>query len=441
VYTATVTVANSGNGISESCTVSFTVTRPELYYTDSSFVTIYGTAAGPAVAIEMNVYYLPANPVTNPVYKLYYKAGDHPVPGNFSGWTAVSGGAATVVPPYNTTGVVTIPAGDLTEGQNYTGVVVLTSDSHQDSIISSRIQKFTYGTATAVLDLSSASPGGNTITPYWYYSNNIYYIGADVTVTGTCENNRRLVVPAGVQDITVTLNNVTIAGITETWTYPTPLTLGAGAKITLNLVGTSALTGKGGRGTGFAAIEVPETAELSITGDGQLTAAAGLEGGGPGIGGRLNRSDCGTVIINSGTVIAQGRFDYGGNGCGAGIGGAGGSERGKGGRVTINGGQVTAIGGINPNNGTGAAGIGGGGGTSYLYGAGGTVTINGGQVTARGARAFGGSSGSPPNHGTVTAVSGYSWQYSANSNGDEPQNGLANGYSFSTDHKWVQIEY
>ncbi len=88
----------------------------------------------------------------------------------------------------------------------------------------------------------------------------------------------------------------------------------------------------------------------------------------------INTTD-GTLIIESGTINAEG---------GRGAAGIGGGYGASGGEVIIIGGTVNAIGGYN-----GGAGIGGGaggtvGGTRYNGGAGGNVAINGGMVTATG---------------------------------------------------------
>ena len=97
--------------------------------------------------------------------------------------------------------------------------------------------------------------------------------------------------------------------------------------------------------------------------------------------------DCGTIIINGGTINAWGNRGVrkennsikGGFSAGIGGGAAynGGLQRGgSGGTIIINGGTVNAYGY------DGGAGIGGGGGMGGNQGGGGTVTINGGTVKA-----------------------------------------------------------
>ena len=98
--------------------------------------------------------------------------------------------------------------------------------------------------------------------------------------------------------------------------------------------------------------------------------------GAAGIGGDFEiGADGGTIVINSGTVIAAGAADDAGSG-GAGIGG---SAYGDCGNVTINCTAVTATGS------GGGAGIGGG-----ILGNGGNVTVNCGRVTATGSARDGG---------------------------------------------------
>ncbi len=155
---------------------------------------------------------------------------------------------------------------------------------------------------------------------------------------------------------------------------------------------TGPVVGSGGSGAGIGGMagQVPGTV---IINGGRITAtgAAGVAGGsGAGIGGggpRDNWVDTtatkgATVVVNGGLVTATGG---GSLGCGAGIGGGGGGWSSVAVAMvcsfTINGGEVRAKGGDCPQGGSGA-GIGGGGG-GYLVavgGSGGTVTVNGGLL-------------------------------------------------------------
>ena len=220
-------------------------------------------------------------------------------------------------------------------------------------------------TPTATIDLSDNTPAPAGIG--WMYANNIYTIqnGADVTVTGTSANQRRIEVVANAIS-SITLNNVTIEGLGNN---QSSMLLNVDANVTLTIFGENKLTA----GSDRASIQTTD-ATLLINGTGSLTAIGGNYsqgyGGGAGIGGSGGSSltgigNGGTVIVNDGTIIAIGK-SYG-----AGIGGSG--NEGDGGTIIINGGNVTALGGDY------GAGIGGG-----YHGAGGNITIRSGTITALG---------------------------------------------------------
>ena len=140
--------------------------------------------------------------------------------------------------------------------------------------------------------------------------------------------------------------------------------------------------------TGAAGLHVANGASVTISGTGSLTATSQGEEG-AGIGGN-KRENSGAVIIESGTVTANGATFA------AGIGGGGHAIA----NVTINGGSVTA------NCGSYAAGI--GGGTGWEGGAG-SITINGGYVKATGGNGAGIGCGDEGGHnapGTVTITGG-----------------------------------
>ena len=140
-------------------------------------------------------------------------------------------------------------------------------------------------------------------------------------------------------------HTITLDNLVCTSSESSPIKLSGDAKVNLILVGTSALTGSGYH----AGIEVPSGCELTISGDGQLTALGGNESAGIGAAsdGKTS-STLGRIIIRSGTIIAcnTGRnaagigesrcakgggeiYIYGGNiyatssGNGAGVGGGG----------------------------------------------------------------------------------------------------------------------
>ena len=198
----------------------------------------------------------------------------------------------------------------------------------------------------------------------------------------------------------------------------------AGADVTLTVSGDNYVKGA----EGYAGIYVPAGAKLTIVGNGTLTAVGGT-GGGAGIGGNGSSASFGTVVVESGTIVATGgeitSFNYG---AGAGIGAGGFGIKGNAvtafeGSVIINGGSITANGGINHQSfltGGGAAiGTGGvlgdywdpypnnvsitiSGGTVVAYGGndaagiGGGTNVNGGEVTINGdadVKAYGGDEG------------------------------------------------
>jgi uncharacterized coiled-coil DUF342 family protein len=188
--------------------------------------------------------------------------------------------------------------------------------------------------------------------------------GADIIVTGTVSDGRRIDVPAGAT-VRITLQNCNIDASTS---FNNAITIGylGAANVTLTLDSNNTLQG----GPEGAAIYVGQTSTLTIEGAGTLTANGGANGG-AGIGGNYGGGTVGTITINGGRIIATG-----GDGS-AGIGGGHGDNGGDGGTVMITGGTITAIGGT-----LGGAGIGGGVGDNG--GNGGTVTITGGMVMAEG---------------------------------------------------------
>ncbi|PRX62977.1 putative repeat protein (TIGR02543 family) [Cohnella sp. SGD-V74] len=167
------------------------------------------------------------------------------------------------------------------------------------------------------------------------------------------------------------------------------LRLQVGASLTLDLHGyklnITAPPAQGAPGVG-----VYGNSSLTIedgVGGGVLNTTGSPNGFGAGIGSDSNNKTAGTIIINSGTVIAVGSQ------AAAGIGGGG--VEGSNGTVIINGGTVNAIG----NN--GAAGIGGG-----AFGNGGTVIITGGIVNATGNNGGAGIGGGYNGAGAAVTITG-----------------------------------
>ncbi len=197
----------------------------------------------------------------------------------------------------------------------------------------------------------------------WSYSDMVFTVTGDVTITGATTENRVVVQPGA--DVNVILDNANIVVSDCSFSM-------AGATVNLTLVGANILNSNGTQGQ-KAGLEVSAGSTLVIGGTGSL-AATGKEGAGIGGSGYFN--DCGNISITGGVITANG---------GSGGAGIGGSNGGGGGTISISGGEVTAKGGLN-----GGAGIGGGNG-SEGGGACGTVTISGGTVTATAGSFLGGS--------------------------------------------------
>ena len=212
--------------------------------------------------------------------------------------------------------------------------------------------------------------------------------------SGTTSNS--IEVTGGTKNVRITLWNVNIDSNYAFNIY-------SGAEVELTLIGHNYLKSNSG---GSAGLAVPAGAKLTITENstGSLTVTG--DGHGAGIGG-WNRSAAGIIIINGGTIEANGGYDAAGIGGGGdntntGNGGAGGTIIINGGTIEANGGNkwnaagigggtnassgdITISGGtIIATGGESAAGIGGGGGYTLPGGGVGTITINGGNIKAIG---------------------------------------------------------
>ncbi|MBR1582518.1 MAG: InlB B-repeat-containing protein [Spirochaetales bacterium] len=141
-------------------------------------------------------------------------------------------------------------------------------------------------------------------------------------------------------------------------------------------------------------IQVSEGNSLTIKGKGRLLILE-TEDDNAGIGGNKDEN-CGTVIIEGGSIVAQGAFGAAGIG-----GGYAETAGGNGGTITINGGTVTAMGAL------GSPGIGSGTNESGASVSGGNITITGGTVhvaTGSDSAAIGG--GTNADSGTITISGG-----------------------------------
>jgi hypothetical protein len=250
------------------------------------------------------------------------------------------------------------------------------------------------GTTIDLSDPLPASPGTG-----WTYSDNVYTIltGAIVTVTGNDVNDYRRIEIEDGAEATVTLDNAIIN--TPSYNYDRgAIMLDTDAKLTLILADGTDNVVNGPNNWPAIAVRANENAELTIQGNGSLTAQGGTEAAG--IGGNYGGNG-GHITISSGTVTATGGGISGYYSGGAGIGGG---RNGDGCDITISGGTVTA------NTGHSGAGIGGGfRGTYGGYGGnGGNVTISGGTVTANGGNGGAGIGGglNRANTGSVTITGG-----------------------------------
>ena len=229
----------------------------------------------------------------------------------------------------NASGVATfaigVPVGaNIKEGSNN-----LTVGSHNFTLPSTT----TFAAGKIYNITRAAMPAGNVVN-LSNLSGDYVAQNGDV-LTGTLADNYSIDIA---NDATVTLYYANINGSgTLSGNYPGIDCLG---NATIILKGTNVVKGLGADYPGI--FNGNATTTLTIQGDGSLTATGNGEGAGIG-GSKL--ADCGYIVINSGTITANG----GPNG-GAGI-GAGTSASVKG-TITINGGTITATGSY------GAAGIG-----------------------------------------------------------------------------------
>lgn len=163
---------------------------------------------------------------------------------------------------------------------------------------------------------------------------------------------------------TVTLENMTIEGVHGTTAEYKHAGLSFEGDGTLILRGVNIVKGFN---LAYPGIHVKPGKTLTIKGDGKLTASSGEKNGtdryGSGIGGGYEIA-CGNIVIESGTIIADG---------GKSAAGIGGGNKGACGDITIHGGDITAT-----NEGYGGAVI----GCTGFNAIGGDITITGGKITA-----------------------------------------------------------
>ncbi|MDR0814788.1 MAG: carbohydrate-binding domain-containing protein, partial [Bacteroidales bacterium] len=178
--------------------------------------------------------------------------------------------------------------------------------------------------AQSTFNIETASATPETTSEYSWDGTVLTVLdGANITITGTVNNGRRVVVASGAT-ADVTFNDLSITQET-----PSPFDM-AGATVNLHLDGTNTLNGGTSSSNGDAALHCSEGSTLVIDGTGSLTASNSYYGAA--IGGSVNEN-AGTITINSGTIMAS---------CDQYAAAIGGGRVGNGGNITINGGTVTA---------------------------------------------------------------------------------------------------
>ena len=214
--------------------------------------------------------------------------------------------------------------------------------------------------------------------------------GADIIITGTVSNGRRMVITSyasvTLENLSITVNNANEAALQHN-----------GSTLYLTLLGENFLQS----GSGCAGIQIPyvmSSLYFNEESTGNLTTKGGNNASGISncfihiFGGTINATGGnngagieggGTIAIIAGTVNANG---------GSGGAGIGGSYKNSGGRIIIKGGTINATGGSN------GAGIGGGD-----LGESGTIVISDGNITATGGDKGAGIGGG---NGTITINGG-----------------------------------
>ena len=222
------------------------------------------------------------------------------------------------------------------------------------------------------------------------------------TLTGTLAGNYKITIADGA---TVTLDRAIINGVNVSDYSWAGITCLGDATIILKDGTTNTVTGFN---SNYPGIQVSSEGTLTIQGTGSLTASCSKNdqyGGGAGIGGN-NVGSCGSIVIEGGSIIANGSL-------GAGIGSGNNAGCGD---ITISGGTVTATGGSS------AAGIGSGSGGTCS-----DITISGGTVTATGGtNAAGIGSGKNAKCGDITITTGVT-QVTATKGSDAPNSIGAGG--------------
>lgn len=254
--------------------------------------------------------------------------------------------------------------------------------------------------AAAVYDLTVT---GGEINKDYTYENKLITVltSAPITVSGTTKTDK-IKVADGVS-ANITLSGVDIDVSQDSFSCAFMIEDNSTGKVTVTLENENVL--KSGYGAGLQKSSSESLGQLTINGNGSLTAIGA--GKSAGIGGKYGGKGT-NITISSGTVIANGGDS------GAGIGGG---YNGSAYNITVNGGNVIATGGVN------GAGIGGGDGSGN-GGAASNITIRGGTVTANGGKNAAGIGGGYFQTGSSIKICGGSVKAAAGTNA----NAFGGGY-------------
>lgn len=216
--------------------------------------------------------------------------------------------------------------------------------------------------AAEVYDLTVT---GGEINKDYTYENNLITVltAAPITVSGTTKTDK-IKVADGVS-ANITLSGVDIDVSQDSFSCAFMIEDNSAGSVTVTLENENVL--KSGYGAGLQKSSSESTGQLTINGNGSLTAVGA--GKSAGIGGKYGGKGT-NITVSSGTVIANG------GGSGAGIGGG---YNGSAYNITVTGGTVIANGGANGAGIGGGDGSGNGGSASFITISGGTVTANGGN--------------------------------------------------------------